>query len=54
MLGIDDPIIALAYLLCLLSTVGCVVYSWRNWNQGDDSVRAEDVRWAKEEDQRAD
>jgi hypothetical protein len=54
MLGIDDPLIALAFCLCLLSTLLCVVYSWRNWNRGDDSVRDEDVRWAKEEDSRPD
>jgi heme exporter protein D len=50
MLGIDDPLVWLAYVLCLMATVLCVVYSWKNWNRGDDTVREEDVRWAKAED----
>lgn len=50
MLGIPDPWVWLAYILCVVSALACVVYSWRNWNRGDDSVRADDVRWAKAED----
>jgi heme A synthase len=50
MLGIQDPIVALAYLLCLISTLLCVVYGWRNWNRGDETVAPDDVKWAKEED----
>jgi len=50
MLGIPDPWVWLAYVLCLASTLLCVVYSWWNWNCGDESVRDEDVRWAREED----
>ena len=50
MLGIQDPIVALAYLLCLASTLLCVVYAWRNWNRGEETVEPDDVKWAKEED----
>jgi hypothetical protein len=50
MLGIDDPLVWLAYVLCLAATVLCVIYSWRNWNRGDDAVREEDLRWAKAEE----
>jgi hypothetical protein len=50
MLGIDDPGVWLAYVLSVLSAVLCVVYSWWNWNRGDDQVRTEDVRWAVRED----
>lgn len=50
MLGIDDPWVVLAYVLCFLSTAACVMYGWRNWNRGDESVRADDVRWAQHED----
>ena len=50
LLGIEDPIVALAYVLCLGSTLLCVVYGWRNWNRGDEDVKEEDVRWAAEED----
>ena len=51
MLGIQDPVVALAYLLCLASTLLCVFYAWRNWNRGDEVVEPDDVKWAKEEDQ---
>jgi heme A synthase len=49
MLSIQDPIVALAYLLCLASTLLCVVYAWRNWNRGDEAVEPDDVKWAKKE-----
>lgn len=49
-LGIPDPGVWLAYVLCIASSLLCVIYSWRNWNRGDESVRADDVRWAKQED----
>ncbi|MDX9979614.1 MAG: hypothetical protein RBU25_06130 [Lentisphaeria bacterium] len=49
MLGIDDPLIWSAYLLCLLSTLLCVVYGAVNWNKGDEPVQPEDIEWAKEE-----
>ena len=49
MLGIEDRSVALAYLLCLVSAALCVFYAWRNWNQGDESVQAEDERWTTEE-----
>ena len=51
MFGIDDPLVASAYLLCLASTLLCVLYAWRNWNRGDDDeFKEEDQRWAKEEE----
>ena len=50
MLGIDDKWVALAYLLCIGSTLLCVVYGWLNWNRGEEEVKPEDVRWAAEED----
>ena len=52
MLGLDDPWIAAAYMLCLLSTALCVVYGAINWNRGDDAPEvpeAEEERWAEEE-----
>ncbi len=49
MLGINDPWIAAAYLLCIGSTVLCVVYGLITWNRGDDAVRQEDVTWAERE-----
>ena len=49
MLGIPSLGVATAYVLCIGSTVLCVVYAWRNWNRGDETVEADDVKWAKEE-----
>ena len=49
MLGIDDPYVLLAYLLCLASTVLCVIYGLVNWNRHDEEIKEEDVRWAEEE-----
>ena len=50
MLGIEDKWVALAYLLCIGSTLLCVVYGWLKWNRGGDEIKQEDVRWAAEED----
>jgi hypothetical protein len=36
MLGIDDPQIWLAYVLCFLSAVGCIIYGALNWNEGEE------------------
>jgi hypothetical protein len=48
-LGIEDPRIWSAYLLCILSAVFCVIYGMMNWNKGDETVRPEDVKWVKDE-----
>ncbi len=50
MLGIEDKWVLLAYLLCILSTILCVVYGIVNWNRGDETVEPADVRWAAEQD----
>ena len=49
MLGIEDKYVALVYILCILSTLLCLVYGIVNWNRGENVVKDEDVRWAKEE-----
>jgi hypothetical protein len=49
MLGIDDPYVLAAYLLCIGSTVLCLVYGGLRWNRDDEPVVQEDVRWAAEE-----
>ena len=48
-LGIDDFWVLLAYLLCILSTILCVVYGVLNWNRGDEAVEPSDVRWVAHE-----
>lgn len=50
MLGIQDPWVSAAYLLCILSSLLCVVYGAVNWNKGEHAPDAEDKHWAEEED----
>lgn len=35
MLGIDDPQIWMAYILCILSAILCIVYGLTKWNEED-------------------
>lgn len=51
MLGIEDFWVWLAYLLCIASSILCVIYGLINWNRGDDSPTPADVRWAQHEKQ---
>jgi hypothetical protein len=51
MLGIEDPGVWSAYLLCILSVVLCVIYGAVNWNKGDEPVYPEDVKWVKDEEE---
>ncbi len=46
MLGIDDPLVCLAYILCLGSTLLCGVHGLVNWNREHDQVTPEDLHWA--------
>lgn len=49
MLGIDDPLIWLAYLLCLLATAFSVGYGLLRRNRAPDEVSREDKAWARAE-----
>lgn len=51
MLGIEDKWVSAAYVLCLASTVLCVIYGLITWNKGDEGAEqvAEDVQWAEHE-----
>ena len=54
MLGIPDVGIWLAYLLCIASTILCVVYGIVNWNKGDDSnelTAQKDLEWENKEEE---
>ncbi len=51
MLGLQDPWIAVAYWLCILSSILCVVYGAINWNKGAHVPDAEDKSWAEEENE---
>jgi hypothetical protein len=51
MLGIEGKWVAAAYVLCIASTLLCVIYGLITWNRGAEKPgeAEEDVRWAKEE-----
>ena len=49
MFGIEAPSIWLAYLLCILSALLCVVYGLLNWNRGREEFGSEDRVWLEEE-----
>ncbi|MFO8007256.1 MAG: hypothetical protein R6V05_05905 [Candidatus Brocadiia bacterium] len=49
MLGIEDGWVIWAYLLCILSSILCVIYGAATWNKGEEPVTQEDVDWAQEE-----
>ncbi len=54
MFGLADPWIVAAYLLCILSSLLCVVYGWAKWNSDGDAASDETAKWAKEEDEISD
>jgi uncharacterized membrane protein YidH (DUF202 family) len=48
MFGINDPWIWGAYILCILSTILCVVYGILNWNKGEEKEEKqiqEEIEW---------
>lgn len=49
MLGIEDRYVAAAYVLCLLSTLLCIVYGLLMWNKGEEEIELEDLKWVSEE-----
>jgi hypothetical protein len=53
-LGIDDPWIWGVYLLCILSTLLCVIYGTVNWNR-EGELEALEIReeaaWEAEEEE---
>ncbi len=54
MLGIDDPVIVAVYLLCIFSTLLCVIYGVINWNK-EGELEADEIKeeaaWEAEEDE---
>jgi TRAP-type C4-dicarboxylate transport system permease small subunit len=50
-LGINDFWVFLAYFLCLISALLCLIYGWKNWNKGH--INEEDYKkeseWALKE-----
>ena len=57
MLGISDPYVLSAYVLCILSTLLCVIYGALNWNKGSETETdeiEEELEWEKEEEKMKD
>lgn len=51
-LGIEDPWVWSAYILCILSMLLCVVYGTLNWNKGSEDEEEqikEEIEWHKKE-----
>lgn len=51
-LGIEDPWIWGAYVLCILSMLLCVAYGAINWNKGaedEEEQIKEEIEWHKKE-----
>jgi hypothetical protein len=56
-LGINDPWIWGVYLLCILSTLLCVIYGLTNWNKGgeiEEKEISEEAAWEEEEEEMQD
>lgn len=54
MFGIPDFSISLVYILCILSTILCVVYGIMNWNKGLETEADdidEELKWEQKEHQ---
>ena len=52
MFGIQSFAIWSAYLLCILSTLACLVYGIINWNKGGDDKEEQEERkkqWKEEQ-----
>ncbi len=48
-LGIEDPGVWSAYLLCIFSALFCVFYGIANWNKGEETIHPEDKKWVEDE-----
>jgi len=52
MLGFHNFTIALVYILCIASSLLCVVYGGLNWNRGGEKPiePSKVIKWEKEEE----
>jgi len=52
MFGLNDFWIGLAFGLCLISTIGCIVYGFINWNKGGENEdTSNDDKWEETEEE---
>ncbi len=49
MLGLEDFWVILAYLLCIVSAVLCLIYGFLKWNSEGIEPNGESAHWAEEE-----
>ncbi|HOU09796.1 MAG TPA: hypothetical protein PL044_10160 [Clostridiales bacterium] len=52
MLGMGDAQILAVYILCILSSLLCIVYGILKWNKGEDASPqeiAKEIDWEKKE-----
>jgi hypothetical protein len=49
MFGIEDPLVLIGYLLCLVSACGCVIYGLVMRYRGDEAMDVDDAQWEQEE-----
>jgi len=49
MLGLADGWVSLAYILCILSSILCVVYGVRRWDADGDAEGTEQTQWMRQE-----
>lgn len=52
MLGLGDFWVSSVFILCILSTILCVIYGAINWNKDgidDKVIQEEEKKWAKDE-----
>lgn len=52
MLGIEDPWVVTAYLLCIISALFCLIWGVVKWNQDDPEPEPDEEikHWVEEED----
>ena len=48
-LGIESTAVWLAYLLCLMTALLCVIWGVITWNRGTKEVKEEERIWLEEE-----
>ncbi|HPS53336.1 MAG TPA: hypothetical protein PLK08_07280 [Phycisphaerae bacterium] len=49
MFGIDDISVILAFILCIASTILCLIYGIIQWNKGFEKPKTDDAVWVKHE-----
>ncbi len=54
MFGLEDPMVSMGYLLCIVTALLCVGYGIKNWNKGNEMENEqirEEINWQIEENE---